>query len=732
MPSSKFSAGKYIRSLAKLEKHSLVNINKWDQYGQILFDEWIKDLELSALQFKIARYYFETQFILNNSLDSKIKPLIIEVKDKVHQVFKKIESLKDIPHSELKSRLKNEKHILTKELHTKFLPNLVNVLTQANLEKVINILSNKVTSHLDEFSDLHTIISEYAQKRYAPDFKYDKINFKELIQFEIMGSSSGMTDIYADSLNTKLEQLKRKISNIDQIVEYNLETAIDMLDDEAIDKTDEAHQVAISGLERTLINLDDINEDLDTFLNNATTQITSIATDLQQDIQKLGDNEHILQLRIRLARAQSREKITKFRNVFWNYIKTIIPKVWRILLKSIRKIKKSYRQVQHVSGLSSSSDQREYAFFDFIAEYKNKFKQLPFIYQHLFSTEPLDDQRFFIGRTSQYNKIQSVFKRFQSSQPTSIAIIGEKGNGKTTLVYFACHDIFAGHKIHTIDFKRSIYDEEVLKNYVTDVFKLSGDISFDNLTDSLAAMEGKHIVVLENLHNVFLRTINGFNAIEKLLLMISKLQDNFFWIVTSGQYGWEYLDKVINISSYFNQVIELSSLEYDDIRKLIDMRHKASGYGLNFLSSAKFERNRTYRKLKSDTDKQEYLSEFFFKNLAENSNGNIKVAMQLWLSAIDHVEDENIYIDTVFNLDHRLILSLSTDENFTLAAFIQHEYLTIKEHAEIFHQSEETSDLIINRLYKKGILDINGNNYFISSFVYRPIIKNLRLKNILN
>ena len=732
LPNHKFSAGKYIRFLANLEKQSKSDLQKWNSYSLLLCDEWIKDLELSTFQFNITRYYFETWYILKNNLNSKIRPIIAEIREKVNDVLKKIESLKDIPQSELKSSLKKENHLLTKELHTKYLPHLIDVLTQANLEKVINILSNKISAHFDELSDLHTIITDYSQKSYTPVFKSDKIKFKELIQFEIVSGSSGMTDVYADELNTELVRLKRKLSNIDQVVEYNLEAAIDMLDSDSTNKSGEAHTVAVSGLERTIANLDDINEDLDTFLNNATTKIADIASDLQQDIQKLGDNEHILQLKIRIARAQTKEQIIKIRLKIWQSVKVVIPKIWHIILKGNRRIRSSYKRVQKLSGLVTISDQNEYSIFDFIEAYKAKFIKLPFIYQRLFSTEPLDDQRFFVGRDSQFNKIKTAFDRFKIGQPASVAVMGEKGNGKTSLINFAIQDIFAGHKIHVIDFQRSVYNEQDLKQYFTESFGLGNDITFESLIEELLKTEDKHIIILENLHNIFLRSIDGFTAIERLLLMMSSLQKKYFWLITSGLYGWEYLNKIINISSYFHHTIGLTELSVENIQQLIEMRHKASGYGLNFLTSTKFDRNRTYRKLKSDDEKQRFLSDYFFKNLAEDSNGNIKVVMQLWLSAIDKVEEEDIYIDTEFNLDHRIIFNLTNDENFTLAAFIQHEYLTIKEHAKIFHQSEETSKLMINRLYKKGILDLNGNNFVISTFIYRPIIKNLKLKNILN
>lgn len=732
LPRYKFTSGKYIRLLANLEKQSKSDLEKWNNYSLLLCDEWIKDLELSAFQFHITRYYFEARHILKNNLDFKIKPIIVELSGKVNDVLKKIEPLKDLSESEFKSFLKKEKHLLTKELQAKYLPYLIDVLTQANLEKFIHILSNRVSVNVNELSDLHTIVTDYSQKRYTPIYKSDKIKFKELIQFEIMSVSSGIIAVYDDELNTELESLKRKISSIDQIVEYNLEAAIDMLDPESSNESGQAHKVAVSGLERTLSNLDNINDDLNTFLNNATIKIAEIASDLQQDIQKLGDNEHILQLKIRIARAQTKEQLIKFRTIIWQYIKTLIPKIWRITLKAIRRIRTSYRKVQKLSGLASVADQNEYAIFDFISEYKNKFKRLPFIYQRLFNTEPLDDQRFFIGRDKQFNKIKSAFERFKSGQPASIAIIGEKGNGKTSLVYFATQDVLAGQKIHSIDFQRSVYNEEELIQFLKEAFSIKNVISFEALIEELNKIEDKHILILENLHNLFLRTIDGFKAIERLFLMMSKLQEKFFWLITSGLYGWEYLDKVINISDYFHHIIELTSLDDGDIRQLIEMRHKASGYGLKFMTSEKFNRNRSYRKIKSENDKQAFLSDYFFKNLAEDSNGNIKVAMQLWLSAIDKIEEEDIYINMEFYFDHQILLNLTHDENFTLAAFIQHEYLTIKEHAKIFHQSEETSDLMINHLHKKGILDLNGNNYVINTLIYRPIIKNLKFKNILN
>ena len=68
---------------------------------------------------------------------------------------------------------------------------------------------------------------------------------------------------------------------------------------------------------------------------------------------------------------------------------------------------------------------------------------------------------------------------------------------------------------------------------------------------------------------------------------------------------------------------------------------------------------------------------------------------------------------------------------FSLAAFVEHEYLTEEQHALIFNQDLNESELIISRLYKRGYLEKFDKKYTVYPLLYRPVIKALKSKNIL-
>jgi hypothetical protein len=240
------------------------------------------------------------------------------------------------------------------------------------------------------------------------------------------------------------------------------------------------------------------------------------------------------------------------------------------------------------------------------------------------------------------------------------------------------------------------------------------------------------IFIFENIHNLFLRVIDGFEALERFLLLISNTQSKIFWIVTSGVYAWEYLDRFFKISDNFIRLIFLNKLSKPELIEIISRRHQVSGYGTLFQECEKISNSRQYKKLTSQEERQNYLKDAFFEELTNISGGNIKSAMLFWLSVIQSFDEEKIEIASEITLDQSFGSQIPSDELFSLAAMIEHEYLNLEQHASVFNQSLDETKILIGRLYRKGFLGKVNNDYLVNSFLYRPVVKTLKSKNILN
>lgn len=238
--------------------------------------------------------------------------------------------------------------------------------------------------------------------------------------------------------------------------------------------------------------------------------------------------------------------------------------------------------------------------------------------------------------------------------------------------------------------------------------------------------------MLEDIHNLFIRTINGFEAIENLLVLVNATKSKVWWIITSGLYGWEYLDHVIHISGYFSRKIILSPLNAGDAREMILARHRMSGFRLNFRISEKISDSRSFKKLTTDEARQAFLEQMFFEKLTEDSGGNIKSSLLYWLNAIESFDEEEINIAGRFDLDFSFLMQLPAEELYAIAAFIQHEYLTLEQFSRIFNLAIEDCGLLLGRMIRKGYLENNGTDFYIPALFYRPAAKVLKLKNVLS
>ena len=138
-----------------------------------------------------------------------------------------------------------------------------------------------------------------------------------------------------------------------------------------------------------------------------------------------------------------------------------------------------------------------------------------------------------------------------------------------------------------------------------------------------------------------------------------------------------------------------------------------------------------YRRLNTEDQKQDFLRKDFFRDLSELASGNISTAIYYWLSAICEVKQEKIAISKPEEFDYSFLHRLPQDEIFTLATILQHGGLESGAQAKIFRQEVSQSTLILNRLRGAGMIIENKGVYHVHPLLYRPVVRALKSKNLL-
>jgi hypothetical protein len=706
----------------------------WGSHLKKLHDEWLKNIDLAQIQLRVAEYRYDSTQIVKNKFYNDIVPLFRGIINKIKETNILINSeLKDIKD---KGEIKNNMLLLNRKLvravRDKDLPDLLALLDPKLFSHSFSGFIKRMNSDVETLPEEHIVLTQMDMESLPIKIKSDKVALKDILQGETFHSSELKIEKLNEVLCPDLDASSRSLSRIDQILEYNFEGALNKIREEKGETSlREAIVITQEGLERVEQTIEDLMNTLKSRIDESLKNFDMIAADLEEEVQVLGDNERLLELKIRLTRARTRAKITEYRKQIWQYIRLFLPKLLQFSNDMFKKILDRYSKVRHLARLDISDIQSEISFSQYLTDVENKINRMPYIYRRIFRTEALEDNKFFVGRADVLKMINQDFEDFKKNYHPLTALVGEKGSGKTSTLNFARRNILKGFQCTEIDITYTISTSEALLDIIRPALSLPEVQTIDDVINALNGQQKNKICIVENIHNLFIRTIEGFQALDDFLLLISKTRQNVFWIVSCGRYAWEYLETVTRISSFFKRIIHLEDLSTAELKDMILSRHQISGYGINYIPTEKIVQSRQYKKITNPSTQQHFLEDLFFKRLSESAEGNVRMALYFWLSAIDIFEESDINIALDIKSESQFLHQLPTDEILTLAAFIQHEYLDEQKHAMIFNQAYSDSRIHIEKLFKKGLLLKIEDFFMIHPYLYRPVVKALKMRNII-
>ena len=725
-----FRQGKIDSMNRKLKRDFTDGRSAWELHVSATRENWLKDLELSTAQLRLQDYEQKVVEITDDRINKKLIPVFSNA---LVRIRKSIDALSDEENKpeELKGILLTEGRDLIKSLRQDLLPQMADTLVNAHLEQTVQSYQNRSKNIQEDLSEMHSIVREKEDTGLIPRVKIDEVPIKELVREEVLVRLQGGFSDAMTSLRPRLELVSRSISEIDQIVEYNIEAALQILRDREEEPREQAWPVLMEGLKRSESKLVTLNHELLDINESIRLNLDDITDTAVNRIGELKDNEEILKLKIRWARARAKDRMRQFRGNIWSEIKRLLPRVKALGRFSTSYLRTGVGRMKEITGLGGISEQSTEALSRHLIAFQDQVNRLPFVYRRLFRIEPISDDRLFSGRRDEILALQKDFDLWKKGVRGAVAIIGERGSGKTTLINDVVRDIYTGYPVITIRFDQTNIDQSALFETIRDRFNAGKSKNWDELYEALDP-NAPVISVIENLHNLFLRKIGGFGAIDEMMKFISRSRDRVYWVISSGLYGWQYLDKALHISRNFSQVIKLHNLMPGEMQDLVMRRHRLSGYNLKVKPPENIEHNRKFKKLSAEQEKQDFLVDRLFRNLSEKSDGNIAVAMLFWLSSVREIGSDFIEVDTDVELDNTFVHYLTTDELFALVVLIQHEVLNPDEMAEVLRMTTADADLLLRQMSNRGYVRQLDVNYSVHPFFYRPIVRALSSRNMLH
>ncbi len=715
------------RNAGKVRTNCSSGIRKRQNTLYVLADDWKFNQEVYILDSNAQKVLLQ----FKSRLDSR--------KENVEKAFLKIPAFLQQTKTEivdedpegLRKSLQRLRYNAQRKFNSTLLPEVSNLLLEQNFPMIIDEAEQSLGSELVSMTRERILIADFDAGRAYGDNAMQSISPAELVKFELTGKFSKTMLTLKTSTISRLEKITEELENLGRMVVVNLDSANTLLDEQGQDSPTTSFEDAHAAMDRAHANYQDLARQFETFVQRLQQTLDSAVVQYTGQLAELTDNTKVEQIRFRITKAKALKKSEQ-----------LISRSKKVFSESLQKGKSYVRymrsqwaasmsQLRGRLGIKVFDTQISDEISDFLVSGYLALQKLPYVYRRLFVNEPLKEFTFYFPRKEEKGKLLKAFNKWKEGSFTPVLLVGEKGSGVSTFVQlFVKENMQRKPVVYSVELPKRIIREEELLVVLGQSFR--GE-PFRQITEFYEYVESREpfVAYVDKLHMLFLRQPGGFFTLKKFFEMISNTSRTIFWICTCGLYASRYLDKSIGLYDYFPAVISMQDLGREDVRNMIMMRHKASGYDLVFKPSHMDVKDRGFVK-KNPQQQQEYLKEKYFDSLNRLTKSNIGFALQLWLRSSDKLKDNKIFLNSLEDIDFGFVHSLPQEVIFGLHALVLHENLDVHQLSQVLHISRRQAFLLLMRLADRGIISREPGYYNIHPLLYRQTITLLKDKNLVH
>ncbi|ALC17779.1 hypothetical protein DSOUD_3053 [Desulfuromonas soudanensis] len=366
------------------------------------------------------------------------------------------------------------------------------------------------------------------------------------------------------------------------------------------------------------------------------------------------------------------------------------------------------------------------------AEVLLRAEKLPLLFRRLYTLGPLKNREFLVAREDELTTFEGLYQRWAAGRACSVAVIGPEGSGKTSLVNSFESEFGFEAEVDRKIIARRLRGESDVLHLFAEWFRPGEPFGgLDEVVEFLHSRPGK-ILIIEQGHNIFLRTIGGRRGVEAFLYVLMATRRHLLWVVTFRKVAWQRLDYLLGMSRYFTHQVPTLFHSQETIRAAILLRQETSGLPLAFLP-------REGEPAADSAETKKSLEDRFFHELFVASGGNIEAALFYWLLSLDYDAEEAILkVSPLAKLSYGALRALDQKYLFALAEVVSHGGLSPEEHGSIFRCTLLESRLVLGYLAQLNLLMIQGGkncelpvSYTFNPIFFGPVTATLQSMNIL-
>ncbi|MEM9935492.1 MAG: hypothetical protein AAF824_17840 [Bacteroidota bacterium] len=340
--------------------------------------------------------------------------------------------------------------------------------------------------------------------------------------------------------------------------------------------------------------------------------------------------------------------------------------------------------------------------------------QLPFYYRQLFVGNQFTSSSLINNRNRELVLAQKTARRMKQKVGGAMLVIGEAYSGMSYFCENMATQLFEGPiyrilpplhgSIRPVDFTRAFQRQIGQKG---------------NVSDLIESTPFNSVFLLHDIELWWERTPQGYEIIYQLVDLIQRYSFDYHFILNCNTHAFQLIKQVTDWESAFLNTIQLSPFSEEQIRRTILSRHYSGGLDLMYQDLPEKEINAT-----------EW--ETLFKKYKLISDGNIGVALRMWLKNIEKVKNHTLYIKDPEELQMPAIEE--KEWLVVLSQFVFHKQLSSLQLTRIFPNEEKARvNLWVQDLIRANLLiRLNKITIGINPYLYPYIINSLKKAQLLN
>ncbi len=353
---------------------------------------------------------------------------------------------------------------------------------------------------------------------------------------------------------------------------------------------------------------------------------------------------------------------------------------------------------------------------------------LPFYYLNLFNGSSDSSEDFWIGMEKEIELGGKAIDRFMFGNRGLLIITGQRRSGKSSLSRYLALNSFGANNLYVVRAPRecrsniSLFEKTIFKSVLKDVkggLSSSAYTGPESLNTALSLLDKRCAIIINDLELWWERKYDGAEVVNRIISLSKQFGDKILFIVNVNKFSLRYINQITNINTWAIETILCQPFSSKELKDLIISRHMAGGM--------RFELNKKKQEGMSDWDYAKLFNKIF--NI---SDGNPGYALNLWLSMINNVSGNTIYLKSPKSIDFPIIENLNLEDALYLVQFVLNRRFSIEHLSSILKTDINIVGKRVRILLQMGLLTEKYPGVFSLNPMLVPIvIKKLKDLNIL-